>query len=146
MDLFDDEMEETGRKELSRQEAFLGVLLAANASDGHVSEEEARGMFTILSRMRLYENWSDEKLGRILHRLIGMLKREGVEKLVKRCVPAIPEALRATVFANACDLVLADGTVEQEEREFINELWRTLGMSGDDAKTIVQVMVIKNKG
>jgi hypothetical protein len=34
----------------------------------------------------------------------------------------------------------------QEEREFINKLWRTLGMSGDDAKTIVQVMVIKNKG
>jgi tellurite resistance protein len=42
--------------------------------------------------------------------------------------------------------VLADGVVEAEEKEFINNLRRALGLSGDDAQMIAQVMVYKNQG
>jgi hypothetical protein len=146
MGLFDDVFTESSPKSMTKQEAFMGVLLCANASDGHVSDEEARGLFTILGRMKLYENWTDEKWRRALDRLTGALRRQGVEPVLKECVSALPEPLHKTVFANACDLVMADGVVEDEEKEFINKLWRLLGISGDDAKTIAQVMVIKNRG
>ena len=124
----------------------MGVLLSANASDGYVSDEEARGMFTIVGRMKLYENWNEDKWRKGIDRLLGMLKRQGVDGLLKQCVAALPEELHQTAFANACDLILADGVVEQEEKEYIGKLWKSLGISGDDARTIVQVMVIKNKG
>ena len=49
-------------------------------------------------------------------------------------------------FANACNIVLADGIAEQAERDFINRLQQLLGLDNNSATAIVQVMVIKNQG
>jgi tellurite resistance protein len=146
MGLFDDTFEGNKPKELGRQEAFAGILLGASASDGHIADEEARGLCTILARMKMYENWTDDKMNHMLNRLLGMIKRDGVEPVLAHCAKVLPAELHKTAFANACDIILADGVVEDDEKEFINRLWKVLGLSGDDAKTIAQVMVIKNKG
>ena len=146
MGLFDDTFETNKPKELSKQEAFAGILMAANASDGHVSDEEVQGFFTIMMRMKMFENYTDDKMRHMIDRMLGLLKRQGVDGVLDRCARTLPEELHKTAFANACDLILADGVVEEEEKEFINKLWKILGISGDDAKTIAQVMVIKNKG
>jgi tellurite resistance protein len=146
MGLFDNLFGGSEKKDLTKAEAFAGVLLCAVASDGHISGEEAQGLITILSRMRLYDNWTNEKFNNMLNRLLGMVKREGVSDMMRRCSDSIPEDLHETVFANACDLVLADGVVEDEEKDFLDDLQRMLNISGDEAITIVQVMVVKNKG
>ena len=41
-----------GDKGITKQEAFTGILLAAAAADGHISEEEAQGLWTAIERMR----------------------------------------------------------------------------------------------
>ena len=69
-----------GSSNLSKSEAFAGVLLSAVASDGHISDEEVRGLCTILGRMRLYDNWTGDKFNGMMNRLLGMLKREGPEQ------------------------------------------------------------------
>ena len=66
--------------------------------------------------------------------------------LVEKCVPALPDELRETAFAHACDLVLADGVVEDEERALVEKLQKKLEIPGDQAMDIVRVMVIKNRG
>ncbi len=82
----------------------------------------------------------------MMDRLLGELKRGGLEKLLEKLSPAVPPELRETVFANAVDIVLADGTVEEEEREFIDDLQAKLEVDEKRAKAIVQVMVHKNHG
>lgn len=146
MGLFDDTFDSAKPKELSKHDAFAGVLLCATASDGHIGDEEVRGLCTILARMKLYDNWTDDKMNQLFNRILGMIKRAGVDSVLEHCSRALPNELHKTAFANACDLILADGVVEEEEKDFINKLWKALGISGDDAKTIAQVMVIKNKG
>jgi len=146
MGLFDNLFSDRGRGELTKQEAFAGILMGAIASDGHISPEEAQGLCTILSRMKLYDNWTEEKFNNMLNRLLGMIKRQGVESVLQVCAQALPEKLHLTAFANACDLILADGVVEEEEKEYLNQLQQILGISGDQAITIVEVMVIKNRG
>lgn len=146
MGLFDNLFGGSGSKELSRPEAFAGILLCAVASDGHISGEEAQQLFTTLSRMKMFENWTSEKFNSMINRMIGMLKRQGVEPLLEKCATIIPEELHDTAFANACDLVLADGGIEDEEKDFIDKLSRALGIPGDQAISIVEVMVIKNRG
>ncbi|MCI0738609.1 MAG: tellurite resistance TerB family protein [Gemmataceae bacterium] len=146
MGLFDDTFESNKPREMTKHEAFAGVLLGASASDGHIADEEVRGLFTVLFRMKMYDNWTDDKMNNTINRLLGIIKREGVDALLNRCAKTLPEDLHQTAFANACDIILADGVVEDEEKEFINRLWKVLGISGDDAKTIAQVMVIKNRG
>ena len=77
---------------------------------------------------------------------MGELKRGGPERLLDKSFPAIPPELRETAFANAVDIVLADGTVEEAEREFIDDLGGKLEIDKKRAKTVVQVMVYKNHG
>ena len=72
--------------------------------------------------------------------------RGGPEKLLEKCYTAVPPELAETVFANSVDIVLADGVVEDDEKEFIDDLQLKLELDAKRAKTIVQVMVYKNQG
>ncbi|MBN9520721.1 tellurite resistance TerB family protein [bacterium] len=133
-------------KGLTKHEAFAGILLAASAVDGHIASEEISTLINTISRMKLYSNFNDDKYGRMFDRLMKMLKKHGAIELTERCAPEVPDDLRETVFANACDIVLADGVVEDEERELIEKLQNELEIPGDEAMDIVRIMVIKNRG
>jgi tellurite resistance protein len=148
MSLFDDILDDglSGSREFGPQEGFAGVLLCASACDGHIGEEEGRNINLVLGRRKLYERLTQQQFGSMMDRLFGELKRGGPEKLLAKSYPAIPPELRETAFANAVDIVLADGTVEEEEREFIDDLQGKLGVDKKRAKAIVQVMVYKNRG
>jgi hypothetical protein len=149
MGLFDNifgEKSTSRDRELSKQEAFAGILLGASACDGHIADEEVQSLFTITERMKMFENVSPQKWNSMMDVLVKILKKEGPEGLVNRCAQALPEELSDTAFANACDIVLADGVVEDEEKEFLDQLQQALSIPGDTALTIVEVMITKNKG
>ena len=131
---------------LTRQEAFVGILLGASACDGRVTNEEVQGLFTITERMRLFENVSPHKWNGMMATLIAIIEREGVPRLMDRCAAVIPDQLRDCAFANACDVILADGGVEDSERQFLENLRRALDLDRATARTIVDVMIAKNKG
>lgn len=146
MGLFDDEVGGAKSAELTKADAFAGILLGASAVDGHISDEEAQNLVATLTRMKLYDNWTSDKLVKTINRMMGMIKREGAEEVLVRCARAVPKELHKTAFANACDIVLADGTLEDEEKEFVNKLWKALGLASEEAHNIAQVMMIKNRG
>jgi len=137
---------ESSGRGITKHEAFTGILLAAAAADGHIADEEARSLWTTIERMKLFSNFTPDKFNRMIDVLLKILKKGGPELLIEKCVPEVPDELRETVFANACDIVLADGVVEDEERELIEKLQNELEIPGDEAMDIVRVMVIKNRG
>ena len=147
MGLFDNVFDsKSGSPNLAKTEAFVGILLCASACDGHVADEEVRDLFTITGRMKLFGGMSEEQWNSMMNGLCKHLRRDGGEKLLDRCVAALPDELRDCVFANACDIVLADGDVEDAEKEFLDGLQKKLAIDGDTALTIVEVLVIKNRG
>jgi hypothetical protein len=135
-----------GGGKLTPQEAFAGVLLGASACDGHIADDEVAGLITTLVRMKLFQRWTDKNYNQSLNKLHGFLKKKGVDVLIDACVEALPGELRETAFANACDIVLADGVVEADEKEFIDKLHRKLGIDKKVAGEIASIMVVKNKG
>ncbi|MEM7557568.1 MAG: tellurite resistance TerB family protein [Planctomycetota bacterium] len=151
MSLFDDVFDGAdealdGGRPFGPHEGFAGVLLCASACDGHVGEDESQALGMIIHQKQLYSRLTDQQHSALQDRLIGELRRGGPEKLLEKSYPAVPPELRETVFANAVDIVLSDGTVEQEEKEFIDDLQGKLEIDEKRAKTIVQVMVYKNQG
>jgi tellurite resistance protein len=136
---------ETPRK-LTPQESFAGVLLAASACDGHISDEEAANLSAAVMRMRLFQRVNDKEFSAVINKLIGILKKKGVDTLIDGCCESLPKELVNAAFANACNIVLADGVIDSEERDFVEKLREKLNVDPTTAKTIVQVMVIKNKG
>ncbi|MEK6236021.1 MAG: tellurite resistance TerB family protein [Planctomycetales bacterium] len=148
MSLFDDVMGDAAfaPEAFGPHEGFAGILLAASACDGHIADEEVQSLMTILNRMKLYQYVPPHKFNSMMDRLLGVLKRGGPEKLIELSVPAIPPELRETSFANAVDIVLADGILDPEEKTFMDDLLIKLEVDQARAKTIVQVIVFKNQG
>jgi tellurite resistance protein len=139
-------VESQEEKALSRHEAFAGILLAASASDGEIADEELDSFCTTVGRMRMFSTWTSDRMVELFRRLLGMIVAEGVDTVLDRCAKGLPQELRKTAFINACDLVLADGVVEEGEKEYINRLWKALEIKPEEAKTIAQVIVLKNRG
>ena len=147
MSLFDDvQGADFQEAHFGPQEGFAGVLLASSACDGHISGDEVQALMMQLGRMKLYQRVSDTQFNNMMDRLMGVLKRGGPEKLLEKSYPVVPPELRETAFAVACDIVLADGIVEDDEKVFIDDLMVKFEMDQTRAKTIVQVMVFKNHG
>ena len=134
------------RTKLSPQESFAGILLAASACDGHISDDESRQLLTSLFRMKLFRRINEKQFDQVMNKLMGVLKKHGPEKLVEGCCETLPDDLRNAAFANACNIVFADGVVDDDEKEFINELKTQLQLEPKTAKLILGVMVVKNKG
>ncbi len=131
---------------LNAAESFAAIALAAVASDGYLSDEEAQSIPFILARMKLFQSYSDDMMRKLFDKLLGKLKREGVSALFHAAKDSLPESLRHTAFAVATDLVLADGIVTDEEKVFLDELYQALEVSEELANTIIDVMLIKNHG
>ena len=134
------------RTKLSPQESFAGILLAASACDGHISDDEMAQLFTAIFRMKLFKNVNQKQFNQVWNKLMSVLKKSGADALVDGCCETLPPELQKAAFANACNIVLADGMIEAEEKQFIDALSQKLGLDQKVAKTIAQVMVIKNKG
>src|SRR5262245_35060838 len=146
MGLFDDALGGSQPEKLTKEMAFLGILMLADYSDGNVSQEEFQAFSNTICRMKLYRDMSEQQLNRVIDRTNAFIKRKGPEAALQAFAEALPEGLHRAAFANACNQVMADGVVEDEEKEFINNLRKALGLSGDDAQMIATVIVWKNRG
>lgn len=78
-------------------------------------------------------------------KVFRILRNEGPAALVAASVGSLPEDLKLTAFACAVDIALADGVVEDEEKEVINQLAEALEISEQIAIQIIEVLIIKNK-
>lgn len=74
-----------------------------------------------------------------------MRRLESIYLAVRSPLPSgEPPDARQVVFSLAVDFVLADGTVEDEEKELIGYLQSKLRVTDDQASTIVNVLALKN--
>jgi tellurite resistance protein len=135
----------TSNDTFNKQEAMLAVALATSAADGNIAEEEAKGIFAYLLQMKMFEGVTQRQLSDIFKKLGKILQAEGVGGLVTIAKSSLPPELRETAFACAVDIAMADGSVEASEQALLEELQKVLEVSDDLGRSIVQVMMIKNR-
>ena len=114
-------------------------------ADGSIAQSEWDGICAYLRRLRLYDNFSGPAFDKMFDKLFRILKNQGASALVACSVEGLPEDMKLTAFACAVDIALADGVVEDEEKEIINQLAESLQIPEDTAVSIIEVLIIKNK-
>jgi uncharacterized tellurite resistance protein B-like protein len=135
-----------GDRPLTVEEAFAAVLLVAMAADGYVSDEEKREFGAIVNRVQLYRSINGDQFSAIMDKLQGLLSREGAESLLGRAAVSLPRELKETAFALGADLILADGSVEEQEKALLEAMQRALAIPDVHALKIIEVLVVKNRG
>lgn len=77
--------------------------------------------------------------------MFSKLKKEGPGALVDAAKDGLGDDLKMTAFACAVDIALADGVLEDDEKDIINQLAEALAVDEKTAISIIEVMIIKNK-
>ncbi|NDV57858.1 tellurite resistance TerB family protein [Bacteroides sp. 519] len=130
---------------LTQQESFAAIALAIAGADGCVAQSEWDGIVTYIRRLSIYDNFSGPAFDKLFDKLFTMLKKSGPAALVDAAKDGIGDDLKMTAFACAVDIALADGVLEEEEKDIINQLAEALEVPENMAISIIEVMMIKNK-
>lgn len=129
---------------LTTDQALLAVLLAAANANQHVSPAEAERAYHIIWFMRRFRRKSGDAVDRLILAVRDRLEAEGEDALLGAAARVLPAKLRASAFAVAVDLMLADGKLERDERAFLRRLAAAVKLPETQANDIVRVMRIKN--
>jgi uncharacterized tellurite resistance protein B-like protein len=137
--------QQTEAAELSVREAATTILVASVACDGALTPEERLRLNALLASMRLYREVTDEQLQRLVDAAAHAVAEYGAEQLLPACALAIPEDLRAPLFALAVELVFVDGRVAEREKQFVDALQTAFGIDEDTAMRIIGVLLLKSR-
>lgn len=130
---------------LTQQEAFAGIAIALAGADGSIAQSEWDGIVNYIRRLRIYDNFSGPAFDKLFDKLFKILKKDGPGALVQASADGLSDDMKLTAFACAVDIALADGVLEEEEKNLINQLATTLQIPEQTAISIIEVMFIKNK-
>ena len=130
---------------LSRSDAVVAVLVGCAAVDGVLRAEEVGRLNEVLTSSRWTLESGLEATAGVTTRALNLITDHGLPAVLAACAEAIPTELRATTFALAMDLALADGRLGSRENTLIDQLQRALRIDGDLARKIIDVLLIKNR-
>ena len=129
---------------LDVDEAVIAVLIGAMDASGHVSPEEGERAHHLVWSMRRFRDKSADVVERRIERIKSLIGERGAQAVIREAARTLPAPLRAATFAVAADLVLADARMERPERRFLDRLGSDLRLDEDEARDIVDVMLVKN--
>ena len=132
--------------ELTTEESFAGIMLAAAAVDGRIADKELQNLRTTLTRTKLFEGKTEANITQTLSLLRQIIKAHGVDALLELAIPKLPDYLATTVFAIATDIAISDGAMLNEELTILSRLSDRLSIPEETVDRITEVMLIKNKG
>lgn len=128
---------------LNDYEAWVGVLYACAASDGDVSDVEIDTLSRLLVFKQKFENIEIVPFYKIAIQISNEL---GNQKLIEGCATVIKQEDKPTVFAMATEIVLADGIINEREKNLLEFISKTFQIDDELASKIIEVLLIKNRG
>jgi tellurite resistance protein len=134
----------SGSRPLTVDQAIIAVLLASMMANDHVSPEESERAHHITWAMRRFRRRSGDTVGRLIGRVRERIVAEGPSAVVQQAAKVLPASLRPSVLAVTADLVLVDGTLQRQERQFLSELARQLKIAPALSLQILKVISVKN--
>lgn len=109
--------------------ALIYIMVLASASDGSMSDEELRTFGEMVRFLPVFSGFDPEDLPRITAECSQLLQPEdGLDRTLDTIRDALPDYLRETGYAIACDVVAADGSASQEELRLLEMLRHRLGV------------------
>ena len=101
---------------LAPQDALVAVMIATAASDERLTDSEMVSIGAIIDLLPVFRGFDKDRLS-IVSGLVAELfeDEDGIDALVGLVEAALPDHLRETAYALACDVAAADGRVTQTE-------------------------------
>ena len=107
--------------------ALIYSMVLASAADREMTDTELRRIGQIVERLPVFAHFDTDSLTRRAAECAELLNAEdGLETVLDVIRDALPETLRETAYAVACEIVVADGRIAQEELRLLEMLAQSL--------------------
>jgi tellurite resistance protein len=108
---------------LSPQDALVAVMVAISASDQNMTDEELVSITGIIDVLPVFDNYDRDHIVMVSN-LVGDLfeEEDGLDALIGLIEQALPDHLRETAYALACDVAAADKRVNIYELRLLEML------------------------
>jgi uncharacterized membrane protein YebE (DUF533 family) len=113
----------TDSRPLDHQTALIYVMVLAAAADSNMSEREMVMIGSMVDKLPVFEGFDAADLGIVAESCVDRLKGESaLDDLMALITRSLPEKLRETAYALACEVVACDNAAGQEELRYLEML------------------------
>ncbi|PKP63531.1 MAG: hypothetical protein CVT86_04955 [Alphaproteobacteria bacterium HGW-Alphaproteobacteria-8] len=111
------------------QDALVAAMVVTAAADTNMTNAERDTVAGIVALLPVFHGFPEGRFGQISDVVVEMLAEEdGIEQLMTLLDDVLPERLRATAYALACDVAAADGAAAIEELRLLEIMRHRLGV------------------
>lgn len=127
----------------SEDQAAVAILFASAMSGGHTLNQS---QIEQLSRMLvLSSRFKSSSLNELTVQALSLQSQYGSRVVIEKSAPLIDPDFGETLFAMCCELVTADGKVDETESEVLAMIALYLGMKMESMKMILSAFLIRNR-
>lgn len=127
----------------NEQEAAVAILFASIMANNKAMNQS---QIEQLSRMLvLSSKFKSSSLNDLTIKALSLQATHGSRILIERCAPLISEDFKETLFAMCCELMTADGKIDENESEILAMVALYLGMSIENMKMMLTTYLIRNR-
>lgn len=122
---------------IDHQAALIYAMVMASAADSDMTDAELARIGEIVSHLPVFGGFDTDRLPEIAGDCAELLSDDdGLDKAFGAMRDALPDRLRETAYALACDVVAADGTAAQEELRLLEIMRHALDIDRLNAAAI----------
>lgn len=111
------------------QTALIYTMVMVSAADRNMTDSELRTIGDVIHILPVFEDFERERLPKIAAQCAEFLSVEdGLDMTLEMIKTSLPEKLRETAYALACEVAAADRKVEQEELRLLEMLRNALDL------------------
>ncbi len=105
---------------ISHHDALIYTMVLVSAADNNMPDVELTSIGDAVLHLPVFRDFDRQKLPTVTAECTRLLQDgDGLDKAFKAIKTALPEKLRETAYALACDVAAADGKVTQEEARIL---------------------------
>lgn len=107
----------------SAQDALVAIMIAISASDETIRTSELITIEQIVNHLPIFADYDADRMRGVAQAVFDLLEQEdGLDAFFGLVRRSLPERLRETAYALACDVAAADGTLLQTELRLLEEI------------------------
>jgi uncharacterized tellurite resistance protein B-like protein len=125
------------RPQLSVDEAFIALIIAAMEADRHAAAEEAARAHQLVRTLPRFRKHSSAAVGRMIEDMKRFVHDHDDDTVIAAAAGAIPSRSRASALATVAEMLLGDGRLRPAEVPFLSQMASTLGVGRDEALRLI---------
>jgi len=127
----------------NEQEAAVAILFASVMAN---NKPMTQSQIEQLSRMLvLSSKFKSSSLNDLTIKALSLQAEHGSKVLIEHCAPLISEDFKETLFAMCCELMTADGKIDDNESEILAMVALYLGLSIENMKMMLTTYLVRNR-